>query len=201
VSPMSPVYSVTDVPACTHRTPGTLRQPGSPYWSQTSHHRGGPETGDQIARALAHPPDGQHTRVGGGGVAARGIRRHRRQRELALDSLRVPSWSTTAHGRLWTLQNLAGVDHRCDALAAATNNNLVGAPPGRTRMAEWPAAAGEAEREKTTPPRRLAVVAAPPPPPCVRCMGYSRQRPSSTKLGSENGCDYAPLDKDRHGRG
>jgi hypothetical protein len=44
---------------------------------------------------------------------------------------------------------LAGVDH-CEALAAATNNNLVGVPPGRTRMAEWPAAAGEAEREKTT---------------------------------------------------
>jgi len=180
-------------PRLRHGAAGTLRQPGSADWAQTSDHRGGPETGDQGARALAPPPAGQRASGGSGGVAVRGTRRHRRQRELARDSLRAPSWSTTTHSvlsttaqnRLWTLQSLAGVDHHCEALAAATNNNLVGVPPGHTRMAEWPAAAGEAEREKTTPPRRLAFVAAPPPRSYARCTGYSPQRDLSAHSEGE----------------
>lgn len=162
------------------------------------------KTDDQGARALAHPPAGPRVRGCGGKVAARGIRQHRLKRELARDSLRVPSWSTPAHGRLsarslWTLQSLAGVDH-CEALAAATNNNLVGAPRGAHELQNG-ALTGAAARTKTTPLLRLAVGAAPPPPFHARCVGCSRQRTSSRKLGSEHGCDYAALDKDRHGRG
>jgi hypothetical protein len=180
------------------RLDGMLQSAGSPHWSQTSDRGSDQETGDQGARALAYPPGVQPARAGG--VSARAIRRHRLTRELELDLLRAPSWSTTAHRTTWTLQSLAGVD-RCEAPAAATNNNLVGVPSGRTRMAEWPVAAGEAEREKTTPLRRLAVVAAPPPPRCARCTGYSREWGSSTNSEGENGRDSASLDKDRHGRG
>jgi hypothetical protein len=40
-------------------------------------------------------------------------------------------------------------------------------------MAEWPAAAGEAERKKQDPPlRRPLCVAAPPPPLCIRCTPW-----------------------------
>jgi hypothetical protein len=42
---------------------------------------------------------------------------------------------------LWTSQSFAGIDFTSGALAAATNDNLVGDPTGRTRMADWSAAA------------------------------------------------------------
>src|SRR5207245_647307 len=49
--------------------------------------------------------------------------------------------------------------------------NLVGVPAGRTRMAEWPAAAGEAGRRRDHPTAAPGSMPglAPPPPPYVRC--------------------------------
>lgn len=106
------------------------------HWAQTSDRRGGSEAGDQGARALAPPPGVQRASVGGGDVAARAVRRQRLKRELEIDSLCGPSWSTPAPPRAWTSQSLPGVDHG-EALAAATNNNLVGVAPAHTngRMA------------------------------------------------------------------
>ena len=155
-------------PRLRHRAPGTLRHPGSPYWSQTSAHRGGPETGDQGARTLAHPPVGQRAHASAGGVAAGAIRWHRLAQDFARDSLRAPSWSTTTQRNVWTLQSLAGGDH-CEALAAATNNNLVGV---LWDTHEWQNGLLQPVRRKERrPPHRGAWLgmAAPPPLPFVRC--------------------------------
>src|SRR5207342_2091239 len=93
-------------PRLRHRAQGTLRPTGSPYRSQTSDRGGGQETGNQIARALAQPPVAQPASAGVGDVAAGVIRRHWLERDLELDSLRGPSWSTTARRRWWTFQSL-----------------------------------------------------------------------------------------------
>jgi hypothetical protein len=176
------------------RSAGT-QSTGTTDRSQTSNRRRGQTAGGAAASTLVGGGNEQRFVHFPDSIRNEELRLRQLTAELGLDSLRVASWSTTPQGSLWTSQSLAGVGLHDRALAAATNDDLVGVPAGRTRMVDSPVAAiGVTEKSKnSTPPRHLARNwAASPPHPFAQRSAYPKLRPSSVHSEGKNGYNNTP---------